>query len=205
MGLTPILWTRISPLATFDTDGTFGGKNILTLWLISYKSDFNINGGITTVGQVLTNWEEILGNASTIDTGFIVLEHDLFQQAVDIATGYILPDALAAKKFQIEPVITCLNKPLADAYIETNDNKTNPPVASGTSCLYVYAKSLTYITFTGGAVTLSSGAPGSAQPTGASGSSASSSAIGVDVGFSLLAAFGTAAAGLIASTCAVLL
>jgi len=192
MGLTPILWTRISPLATFDTDGTFGGKNILTLWLMSYKSDFNINGGITTVGQVLTNWEEILGNASTIDTGFIVLEHDLFQQAVDIATGYILPDALAAKKFQIEPVITCLNKPLADAYIETNDNKTNPPVASGTSCLYVYAKSLTYITFT-------------AQPTGASGSSASSSAIGVDVGFSLLAAFGTAAAGLIASTCAVLL
>ena len=192
MGLTPILWTRISPLATFDTDGTFGGKNILTLWLISYKSDFNVNGGITTVGQVLTNWEEILGNASTIDTGFIVLEHDLFQQAVDIATGYILPDALAAKKFQIEPVITCLNKPLADAYIETNDKKPNPPVASGTSCLYVYAKSLTYITFT-------------AQPTGASGSSASSSAIEVDVGFSLLAAFGTAAAGLIASTCAVLL
>lgn len=81
---------------------------------------------------MLTNWQHILGNATTIDTGFIVLEHDLFQQAVDVATGYILPDALAHNpSFKIEPVITCLNKPLSDAYIETNDNKTNPPAASG--------------------------------------------------------------------------
>jgi hypothetical protein len=74
-----------------------------------------------------------LGNATSIDTGFIVLEHDLFQQAVDVATGYILPDALAHNpSFKIEPVVTCVNKPLSDAYIETNDNKTNPPVGAGT-------------------------------------------------------------------------
>ena len=97
------------------------------------KPDFNINGCATT-GQVLTNWQQILGNATVIDTGFIVLEHDLFQQAVDVATGYILPDALARNpSFKIEPIVTCVNKPLSEAYIETNDNKTKPPVASGTS------------------------------------------------------------------------
>jgi hypothetical protein len=97
-------------------------------------TDFNINGGATTVGQVLLNWKQILGNATMIDTGFIVLEHDLFQQAVDVATGYIMPDALAhTPAFKIEPVITCVNKPLADAYIETNDNKTNPPVGPSMS------------------------------------------------------------------------
>jgi hypothetical protein len=86
------------------------------------------------VGTVLANWELILSNVSKLDTGFIVLEHDLFQQAVDVATGYILPDALGHKPpFKIQPVVTCLNKPLSDAYIETNDNKTNPPVGSGES------------------------------------------------------------------------
>jgi hypothetical protein len=66
-----------------------------------------------------------------LSTGFIVLEHDLFEQTVDLATGYILPDALAHQPaFKIEPVITCLGKPLADAYIETNDNSSNTPIQS---------------------------------------------------------------------------
>lgn len=89
--------------------------------------DFDIAGGLTTSTQVLNNWESIIGNATTIDHGFIVLEHDLFQQSVDIATGYILPDALAHNPpFKIEPIISCLNKPMQDAYIETNDNASNP-------------------------------------------------------------------------------
>jgi len=134
MGLTPVMWTRISPLATFDTD------------------DFNIHSGTTTVQQVLQNWEYILGNASSINTGFIVLEHDLFQQTVEVATGYILPDALAHNpKFTIEPVISCLNKPMRDAYIETNDNSTNPQPINSASVP---------------ATALSSGAPGSVQATG---------------------------------------
>jgi len=122
--LTPVMWTRIGSLATFDTD------------------DFNIHSGTTSVQQVLQNWEYILGNATTMNKGFIVLEHDLFQQTVQVATGYILPDALAHNpKFTIQPVVTCLNKPMRDAYIETNDNKTNPQPAN-------------------------SGAPGSVQATG---------------------------------------
>ena len=75
-----------------------------------------------------------MGNATTLDTGFIVLEHDLFAQTVDLATGYILPAALASNPaLNITPVISCLNKPMADAYLETNDNATNPlPTASST-------------------------------------------------------------------------
>lgn len=101
--------------------------------MLNDLADFEISGGTVTVQQVMQNWESILGNASTINNGFIVLEHDLFQQTVDVATGYILPDALAHKNpsFKIEPVVSCLNKPLTDAYIELNDNKTNPPAASG--------------------------------------------------------------------------
>ncbi|KAJ8474489.1 hypothetical protein ONZ45_g15932 [Pleurotus djamor] len=139
MGLTPILWTRISPTSTFDT------------------GDFNINGGTTSVQEVLHNWENIVNQAQTLKSGFIVLEHDLFQQSVEVATGYILPDAIARQpQFRIEPVVSCLNKPLSDAYIETNDNSTNPPIGGGPGQ-------------TTGAVTLSSGAPGSANPTGAVG------------------------------------
>jgi hypothetical protein len=42
--------------------------------------DFDVAGGTVTVQQVLNNWEDIIGNSSTINTGFIVLEHDLYQQ-----------------------------------------------------------------------------------------------------------------------------
>lgn len=96
--------------------------------------------------QVLQNWKYILGNATSLDGGFIVLEHDLFQQTVEVATGYILPDALAHNpKFTIQPVITCLNKPMQDAYIETNDNKTNPqPANSGASSVASWNALLTY-------------------------------------------------------------
>lgn len=112
MGLTPVIWTRLSPVATFDTN------------------DFNIAGGLVSTSQVIQNFDQILGNATQISTGFIVLEHDLFQQSVDVATGYILPEALAHQpSFNLKPVINCLNKPLSDAYIETNDNTTNPPPA----------------------------------------------------------------------------
>jgi len=89
--------------------------------------DFDIHGGVTNVQQVIANWENIMQNAQTLKTGFIVLEHDLFQQTVEVATGYILPDALARKPaLNITTVNTCLNRPPGDAYLETNDNTTNP-------------------------------------------------------------------------------
>jgi hypothetical protein len=71
-------------------------------------------------------------NVSSRTSGFIVLEHDvsffhreiesradvpfqLFEQSVELATGYILPDALArsSPKLDIMPVSQCLGLPLA--------------------------------------------------------------------------------------------
>lgn len=90
--------------------------------------DFNIHSGTTSVYQVLQNWEYILGNVTSMNNGFIVLEHDLFEESVEVATGYILPDALAHNPpFTIAPVAACQKLSLSDAYIETNDNKTHPP------------------------------------------------------------------------------
>jgi peptidoglycan/xylan/chitin deacetylase (PgdA/CDA1 family) len=113
MGLTPVMWTRLSATATFDTD------------------DFDVHGGLASSYGVLNNWENIIANASEIDTGFIVLEHDLFEETVQLATGYILPSALKSN-FTIKPVVECLNKPMSDAYIETNNNASNPPVVTQT-------------------------------------------------------------------------
>ncbi|SRR6266849_5202194 len=97
------------------------------LIIANILQDFDIHGGLTSVQQVLFNWQNIMNNALTMNNGFIVLEHDLFQQTVEVATGYILPDALARKPaFNITPVITCLDRPMREAYVETNDNKTNP-------------------------------------------------------------------------------
>jgi hypothetical protein len=104
------------------------------LIIANILQDFDIHGGLTSVQQVLFNWQNIIANALNMNSGFIVLEHDLFQQTVEVATGYILPDALARKPaFNITPVVTCMDRPMGDAYLETNDNKTNPlPV----TCMY---------------------------------------------------------------------
>jgi peptidoglycan/xylan/chitin deacetylase (PgdA/CDA1 family) len=153
LGLTPIMWSRISPTATFDTE------------------DFTVAGGTTSVGQVLQNWEYIMGNVSTRQSGFIVLEHDLFEQTVEIATGYILPDALArSPKLDIMPVSQCLGMPLGDAYVETNDNKTHPPVLSAVKGASTGATIVNTIPASGGGAQ----ATGSGAGSQASGKSAAS-------------------------------
>ena len=89
--------------------------------------------------QVLANWNGIMANVTDRGDGFITLQHDLWLQSVDLATGYILPDALAHDPpFRIQPIVSCLNRPLSAAYIETNDNKTNPPPAQGGFLLVIW-------------------------------------------------------------------
>ncbi|EJT98584.1 glycoside hydrolase/deacetylase [Dacryopinax primogenitus] len=117
MGMTPIIWTSTSNV-TFDTN------------------DWHIPAGTVTVQLVLETFDEIMNQyAPNLDTGFIVLEHDLWPQTVDIAVGYVLPNALAQKKYQMMPIISCLGRPLEDAYVETNNNGTNPPAEAGLTTL----------------------------------------------------------------------
>ncbi|KAI0927537.1 hypothetical protein AcV5_008050 [Taiwanofungus camphoratus] len=141
MNLIPVMWTRISATQTFDT------------------TDWNIPAGLASSTEVLNNWDSIMGNSTKIDTGFIVLEHDLFQQTVDIAVGYILPEALAHQPaYNITPVVMCRDMPLSNSYMETNDNSTNPPP------LAVYLVNST-------SSTSASASAGAAQSTGGSHSS----------------------------------
>ncbi|KAI8995410.1 hypothetical protein BD414DRAFT_409519 [Trametes punicea] len=183
MGLQTSIWTRISPTITLDT------------------GDFDIAGGLTTSEQVLNNWESIIGNVTVLDTGFIVLEHDLFQQSVDMAVGYILPDALAHQPpFKIEPIITCWNKSLQDAYVETSDNATDP---IGMSSLAVASTSGAHST----SASTGANATGSASSAEASGNSSGASANGKNsaMGIAAPSSMGAIALALVSGAAALLL
>ncbi|KAG8904138.1 RHO1 GDP-GTP exchange protein 2, partial [Tulasnella sp. 403] len=114
MGLTPIIWTG-SGANEFDTD------------------DWKIPGGTATGPSSYAAWQKIVGLVSTMDTGFIVLEHDLYQQSVDMAVGYIVPDALAHQPaLKLESIIECLHQPASNAYAELFVNGTGTGNGAGT-------------------------------------------------------------------------
>ncbi|KAF9515384.1 carbohydrate esterase family 4 protein [Hydnum rufescens UP504] len=138
MGLTAIIWTTgpngldydtcvvQSVLQTFTVFIFFFFKNFIFFSNFGARNDWFIPAGYPT-GEVLDNFANIMNSAPALNTGFIILEHDLYQQTVDLAIGYILPNALSQPQFTLMSIISCLHKPLSDAYIETNDNSTNPP------------------------------------------------------------------------------
>lgn len=75
--------------------------------------------------QQFQSFQDILGNASVLNTGFIVLEHDLFDITVELATGYTLDAALTHQPpFILEPIGQCNKIPMSDMYMETTTNKT---------------------------------------------------------------------------------
>jgi hypothetical protein len=141
MGFTPVIWTG------------YNGDNFDT-------NDWHVAAGTVSASGVLAAFENILDDATQLSTGFIVLAHDLYQQSVDLATGYILPDALARTNpsFNLMSIIECLGQPLSNAYKETNNNATNP-VPSGVSQAY---------------------GSGNATSTGSSGSSSSTHSSGAE-------------------------
>ncbi|PVG00996.1 putative chitin deacetylase [Serendipita vermifera] len=110
MGFTAVIWTGYNN-DNFDTN------------------DWHIGAGTVSASGVIAAFENILNQATQLDTGFIVLAHDLYQQSVDLAIGYILPDAIARQNpsFKLMSIIECQHQPLANAYKETNNNSTNPP------------------------------------------------------------------------------
>ncbi|KAI5475932.1 chitin deacetylase, carbohydrate esterase family 4 protein [Pseudohyphozyma bogoriensis] len=111
LGLTPIIWT-VDGSNSYDTQ------------------DWEIAGGIVTADQVLTNFENIITNSTELDTGFIVLEHDLDSTAVDLAVNQVLPAALSfSPSLTLQPIITCLGQPSYQAYQETFQGYTSDRVA----------------------------------------------------------------------------
>ena len=106
-------------------------SSALLLIVQRFLLDFDVHGGLASSYGVLNNWENIIANASQIDTGFIVLEHDLFEETVQLATGYILPSALQ-QNFDIKPVVECLNLPM-DAAFSNGSTPTNGSNSTGSS------------------------------------------------------------------------
>ncbi|KAJ7588029.1 carbohydrate esterase family 4 protein [Mycena floridula] len=107
MGLVPIQWTRTPAGVAFDTN------------------DWKVAGGMMTGVEQYNTFQSILGNASTLDTGFCVLQHDLFEITVDLAIGYTIPAALNAN-FKLEAIGKCSGFPARNIYRETMTNTTFP-------------------------------------------------------------------------------
>lgn len=82
--------------------------------------------------QVVDKFQGIIDNATNLDTGFIVLEHDLYQQSTSLAIDYVLPYALAKKDLTLEPIYQCLGQSIEDVYIETSSNDTDSAPAETT-------------------------------------------------------------------------
>ncbi|KAF8329453.1 uncharacterized protein EI90DRAFT_2997168 [Cantharellus anzutake] len=110
MDLIPILWhvhLTSSGSTEFDTN------------------DWKIPGGTATGDSSYTAFQQILSLAASLSTGFIVLEHDLYQQTVMMAIGYFLPLAFnQTSSLKLQPINECLGISLANVYEETNSNGT---------------------------------------------------------------------------------
>ncbi|KAG6866598.1 hypothetical protein C0991_002088 [Blastosporella zonata] len=102
MGMVPIMWTRA-------------------------PDDWKVAGGLVSGPSSFATFQTILNNATTLNTGFIVLEHDLFQITVDLAIGYTLNAALTHNPpFKLEAIGQCTNTSTSNLYFESTTNKTFP-------------------------------------------------------------------------------
>jgi len=109
MGLVPIMWTRTPDGAQFDTN------------------DWKVAGGLVAGKDSFATFQNILSNATAINTGFIVLQHDLYEVTVDLAIGYTLNAALThSPPFKLEAIGQCTNTPTSNLYFESNKNTSFP-------------------------------------------------------------------------------
>jgi len=109
MGMTPIMWTRTPSGAQFDTN------------------DWRVAGGLVNGIDSYNTFQGILANASIINTGFIVLQHDLYEITVDLAVGYTLNAALTHNPpFILKPIGQCAKIPTSNLYFESTTNATFP-------------------------------------------------------------------------------
>ncbi|KAG0288445.1 chitin deacetylase, partial [Dissophora globulifera] len=111
IGVTPIYWrppfgdvdARVRNIAT-----QLGYKT--SIWTQNFDTnDWNIPGGTATPQSVTDTFKSWLVNIPSMKTGFIVLEHDLFPQEVDVAITSILPLAYQQKGLNIVPIAQCLS------------------------------------------------------------------------------------------------
>nr|GAT50235.1 predicted protein [Mycena chlorophos] len=109
MGLIPVIWTRTPAGVSFDT------------------FDWEVAGGIVEGPASYAAFQNILGNASELDSGFLVLQHDLYEITVDLSMGYTIKSALEHNPpFTLQSAGRCNNIPQTNLYVESNQNKSFP-------------------------------------------------------------------------------
>ncbi|BGP50413.1 chitin deacetylase [Rhodotorula kratochvilovae] len=107
MGLRPIIWTMYND-EVFDT------------------RDWQIGGGVVNATEAYNRFNTFLDQAvSHLPTGFIVLAHDLYQQSVDLAVDYVLPNVINAGRLKIKTIASCLGESLEESYVETANFTAN--------------------------------------------------------------------------------
>ncbi|KAF9354144.1 chitin deacetylase [Mortierella sp. AD094] len=110
IGVTPLYWRP--PYG--DVDARV--RNIATqlgyrtsIWTDGFDTnDWNIPAGSATPQSVIATFQSWLVKIPTMSTGFIVLEHDLFPQEVNVSITGILPLAYQDKSLIIEPIAKCI-------------------------------------------------------------------------------------------------
>ena len=110
MGMVPIIWTRAPDGSQFDTNGPSSPCLHPTRKHLTYptRTDWRVPGGTVNGTESFATFEQILTSASQLETGFIVLQHDLYQQTVDLAIGHTLD---AARRFQPQLTVRILSFP----------------------------------------------------------------------------------------------
>jgi len=109
MGMVPIMWTKTPDGGKFDTN------------------DWRVEAGVVNGTESFNVFQSILTAATALDTGFIVLQHDLYETTVDLAVGYTLNAALNHQpQLTLKPIGECSNIPNTNLYLESNRNESFP-------------------------------------------------------------------------------
>ena len=108
MNLVPALWTSIP-----DDNG----DGVSEQW---DSNDWRVHGGTVPAVANQVAFNTTLAKSLNLNTGFIVLQHDIYSESVDLAIGTTIPNALAYNPpFKMESVQVCQGDPIGSAYIET--------------------------------------------------------------------------------------
>ncbi|KAG0051691.1 chitin deacetylase [Gryganskiella cystojenkinii] len=161
IGVTPLYWrppygdvdNRVRAIAT-----QLGYKT--SIWTQDFDTnDWNIPAKTATPESVVATFKTWLTKIPSMKTGFIVLEHDLFPEEVDVAINGVLPIAYATKSLTMMPIAQCLGD--AKPYKEGAGTFVIPANATKTSISGV-SPSPTGSKTQNAAVSLSSASSGSA-------------------------------------------
>ncbi|KAF9361634.1 chitin deacetylase [Mortierella sp. NVP85] len=111
IGVTPLYWRP--PFGDVDNRVRDIAKQLgfkTSIWTQGFDTnDWNIPGKTATAQSVVDTFKSWLPKIQGMATGFIVLQHDLFKEEVDVAINGILPVAYETKGLVMQPIAQCLN------------------------------------------------------------------------------------------------